>query len=249
MSQRFQLRIATEDDFPEIYSKLWESFENPFQGVLRLFFPILDNNREASLQTCIAGQLEEYRQLQPTITWVKIVDTQDSDKLAAAAKWYFHEKNPHTGPQVGQLVADWYPEGIGREFATLAARQFERPREEMAQRPHAFLHIAFTLPQYRRQGLGRLFMDWGTRIADERGLEAWLDASEFGAPLYALYGFRVVLVNRVKPVPERELSEEEAKEWKHYEDTLLPIDETVMWRPPGGTYVEGETVKPWEIKA
>jgi hypothetical protein len=137
MSQRFQLRIATEDDFPEIYSKLWESFENPFQGVLRLFFPILDNNREASIQTCIAGQLEEYRQLQPTVTWVKIVDTQDGDKLAAAAKWYFYKENPHTGPQVGQLVADWYPEGIGREFATLAARQFERPREQMAQRPHA----------------------------------------------------------------------------------------------------------------
>ena len=91
-------------------------------------------------------------------------------------------------------------------------------------------------------------MDWGTRIADERGLEAWLDASEFGAPLYAQYGFRVVLVNRVKPVPERELLEEEAKEWKHYENTLLPIDETVMWRPPEGRYVEGETVKPWEVE-
>ncbi|KAL2867524.1 putative GNAT family acetyltransferase [Aspergillus lucknowensis] len=247
MVERFQLRIATEDDFPEIYAKLWEAFENPFQGVLRLFFPIVNNDRAESLKACIAGQLDEWRQNQPNLVWVKVVDTHEGgEKLVAAAKWFFYPENPHTGPHVGQVVADWYPEGIGREFATLAARQFERPRETMATRAHAFLHIAFADAEYRGRGLGRLLMDWGTRIADERGLEAWLDASEFGAPLYEKYGFRPITVNRVKPVPQRELSDEEAKEWKFYEETLLPIDEIVMWRPPKGVFVEGETVVPWE---
>jgi hypothetical protein len=84
-------------------------------------------------------------------------------------------------------------------------------------------------------------MRWGVEKADAQGLEAWLDASEFGAPLYKKYGFREVVFNRVKPVPMRQFSDEEQKEWTQCEETFLPINETVMWRPVLGKYVEGET--------
>ncbi|KAL3462067.1 acyl-CoA N-acyltransferase [Aspergillus heterothallicus] len=240
--QRFKLRLVTDDDFPALFSALWHSFENPYQGILRLFFPILDNDRATSLKNCTAGQLEEYHQQQPNVTWITILDTENSDRVAAAAKWYFYDENPFKENE--QHEADWYPEGVGREFATIAAAQFEAPRETMARRRHAFLHIAFTHPAYRRQGLGKMIMEWGLRIADERGLESWLDATEFGAPLYKLFGFRPILVNRVKPVPERDLSADEEEEWEHYTKTLLPIDATVMWRPPKGIFVEGQTVVP-----
>ncbi|KAL4786853.1 acyl-CoA N-acyltransferase [Aspergillus varians] len=244
MQQRFQVRVASEEDFPELIEKLWESFENPYQPILRLFFPILDNDRPRSLQTCIKGQLEEYHQQQPQVTWVKVVDTEANDRIAAATKWYFYDKNPY--PEGGStVVADWYPEGIARELATKAVHLFDGPREQRSRRPHAFLHIAFTVPEYRRQGLGRLFMEWGLRVADERGWEAWLDASKFGRPLYEQFGFRKVLANYVNPMPDRDLSDEEKKEWEVYAKVMLPVDVTVMWRPPKGIYIEGETPMPW----
>ncbi|KAL6231023.1 hypothetical protein BDW75DRAFT_233935 [Aspergillus navahoensis] len=236
--QRFRIHVVTDDDFPSLFSTLWYSFENPYQGILRLFFPILNNDRPTSLESCTAGQLEEYHQQQPNVTWITILDTQNSNCIAAAAKWYFYEENPFKQEEE-QHVADWYPDGVGREFATLAVRQFEMPRERMGRRGHAFLHIAFTHPSYRRQGLGNMFMEWGLRIADERGLESWLDATELGVPLYERFGFRAILVNRVKPVPERQLSAAEEEEWKYYEKTLLPIDVTVMWRPPRGSLSRG----------
>jgi hypothetical protein len=87
-------------------------------------------------------------------------------------------------------------------------------------------------------------MEWGLRIADERGLECWLDATAHGRPLYESYGFRRIIENSVKPVPEREMNDEEWEEWRHFERTLLPIDVTVMWRPPRGEFVEGKTLEP-----
>ncbi|KAL3482412.1 acyl-CoA N-acyltransferase [Aspergillus californicus] len=251
---QFQLHPATEADFPELISTLWESFETPRQGLLRLFFPILDNDRPGSLQTCIAGQLDEVREFQKPgapgeLAWVKIVDTHAQGRIVAAAKWFFYHRDPNEDSHAENpegIVADWYPEGVAREFATSAVRLFERPREEMARRAHAFLHIAFTVPTYRGRGLARMFMEWGLRIADERGLEAWLDASEFGAPLYENFGFRRVLVNAVVPVPGRELGEDERREWEECEAVMLPIVYTLMWRPKGGVFVEG-AVKPWEV--
>ncbi|KAL2803095.1 acyl-CoA N-acyltransferase [Aspergillus granulosus] len=243
-SQRFEIHVVTDTDFPSLFATLWDSFENPYQGILRLFFPVLNNDRPTSLETCTASQLEEYHQQQPNVTWITVVDTLTDNRIAAAAKWYFYDENPFGEQEGGYHEADWYPEGLGREFATLAVRQFEAPREKMARRGHAFLHIAFTHPSYRRQGLGKMFMEWGLRIADERGLECWLDATEFGVPLYAHFGFRAILVNCVKPIPEREISTAEQKEWKYYEETLLPINVTVMWRPPRGVFAEGETVMP-----
>ena len=63
-------------------------------------------------------------------------------------------------------------------------------------------------------------MDWGLKMADERGLEAWLDASEFGAPLYEKYGFRKIGVNPVRPVPGRELSGQGKEVWEACERDL-----------------------------
>ncbi|CEL10610.1 hypothetical protein ASPCAL13727 [Aspergillus calidoustus] len=243
-SQRFKIHIVDDTDFPDLFAALWHSFETPYQGILRLFFPILNNDRETSLANCTSAQLEEYRREQPNVTWITIVDTQQNNRVAAAAKWYFFDQSPFPEGEEVQHVAEWYPEGVGREFASIAAAQFERPREVMGRRGHAFLHIAFTHPSYRRRGLGKMFMEWGLRVADERGLECWLDATAHGRPLYESFGFRPIVENSVKPAPERGMDEKEWEEWRHFERTLLPIDVTVMWRPPHGRFVEGETVEP-----
>lgn len=102
---------------------------------------------------------------------------------------------------------------------------------------------------HRRHGIGKQMINWGLERAESLGLkEAWLDATDDGRPLYVHCGFREVVRVDLDPKPPRELSPAEQKEWETIEKTLLPISGTVMWRPPNGEYVEGVTVKPWEVE-
>ena len=85
-------------------------------------------------------------------------------------------------------------------------------------------------------------MDWGTQKADEMGVEMWLDATEFGVPVYKKHGFVVVHETHVSP----QARENPGEAWKKIDAELQPIVVWQMWRPIGGDYKEGETVKPWE---
>lgn len=93
MQPQFRVEVVSDDDFPELYRALWEAFENPYQGIVRLFFPIHNDDREGSLKACVKSQLEEYHKEQPHVTWIKVVDT-EANKIAAAANGTFTPRTP-----------------------------------------------------------------------------------------------------------------------------------------------------------
>lgn len=139
----FSIEIAKDEDLHELMQVLWTCFENPPQGILRVFFPILNADREASLLTASDGQRDEYKEAYPELIWLKVVDD-ETDKIIAGAKWYFYQRNPFAagpgdtnGHDPLNEEALWYPEGVGRQFATLVMHAFEKPRVLMGQRPHS----------------------------------------------------------------------------------------------------------------
>lgn len=276
----YKIEIAKDEDMYEIMSILWKCFEDPYQPVLRVFFPILNNDREASLITATDGQRQEYKESYPELIWLKVVD-EKTNTIVAGAKWYFFQRNPF-GPKPGESegqdpsseVAVWYPEGVGRDFATLAMHAFEKPRVNMGQKPHScivsppgysslkyrlssifftanitvfqVLNIIFTVPEHRGNGIGRAMMDWGLAKSDELGLESWLNASEFGYPLYQKVGFLTYGSNNVEVAIPEHYTEAQRAEWEHYKKILLPLNNAVMWRPASkGKFIIGETVTPW----
>ena len=103
------------------------------------------------------------------------------------------------------------------------------------------LNIMFTHPEYRGRGVGDLLMAWGVRKADDLGYEMWLNASELGLHLYKKHGF--VVVEQGSPSPP---AEGLSPEWTEMRDRFQVGPVWLMWRPVGGSYVEGETAKPWE---
>lgn len=103
------------------------------------------------------------------------------------------------------------------------------------------LFIVFTHPDYRRKGIGQKFMDWGIAKADEMGVELFLDASPVGRPLYDANGLVEVDKNDIIP---RTNDPDDA--WKAMEKKTGHSTWFLMWRPAGGNYEEGKTVKPWE---
>ncbi|KAJ4128310.1 hypothetical protein NW754_002302 [Fusarium falciforme] len=84
-------------------------------------------------------------------------------------------------------------------------------------------------------------MDWGKQKADEMGVEMWLDAIEYGVPVYKKHGFTIVNINRLQPTKTAP-----GEVWRKIDEELQPMIFWQMWRPAGGSYDEGKSVKPWE---
>lgn len=65
-------------------------------------------------------------------------------------------------------------------------------KEILGTRPYYVLDTLVTLPQHERRGAGSMLVRWGCEKADEAGVEAYLEASPIGAPMYARHGFLAV---------------------------------------------------------
>ncbi|KAJ3579785.1 hypothetical protein NPX13_g777 [Xylaria arbuscula] len=91
--------------------------------------------------------------------------------------------------------------------------------------------------------LRRSAWDWGMKKADEMGVEMFLDSTPVGKPLYEANGFQVVEKTVIVPQTENPDSD-----WKDAEAKIGHSEWWLMWRPAGGNYEEGVTVKPWEKK-
>lgn len=74
------------------------------------------------------------------------------------------------------------------------------------------------------------------------GVEMWLDATPYGKPVYEKHGFVDLGPNPLIPAPRENAGEA----WKEIDQRLQPMVFWTMWRPKGGIYEEGKTVKPWE---
>ena len=46
-----------------------------------------------------------------------------------------------------------------------------------------------THPEHERRGAGSMLVKWGTDIADNKGLKAFVQGSRLGKPLYESHGF------------------------------------------------------------
>ena len=106
------------------------------------------------------------------------------------------------------------------------------------------LNLTVTLPEYRRKGAAELIMRWGTKKADELGLNCFVEASPLGKPLYLKHGFQVVEDWELKPV-----NLEPSEEWMRLARDLLPGMGFFMWRPVGGVYEDGKNMRPWETRS
>lgn len=90
-------------------------------------------------------------------------------------------------------------------------------------------------------------IEYGCRIADEKGLEAFVESTDDGRELYKANSFVIVrsFFLDAKPASEEEGNDPEWVKVKK-EITPEPYRVWLMWRPKGGKFVEGETKFSWE---
>ena len=85
-------------------------------------------------------------------------------------------------------------------------------------------------------------MEWGTKKADEFGLETFVESTLDGKPLYESCGFVTTNGFELKATPP-----EDTDELKKLQQDLLFYG-YFMWRPVGGAFETGKTAIPWEKK-
>lgn len=73
-------------------------------------------------------------------------------------------------------------------------------------------------------------MEWGTKKADELGLESFVESTEDGQALYEAHGFKVFddfHLDAKKDEPDEEFT-------RLTKELALPLHGLYMWRPRGG---------------
>ncbi|KAI0406970.1 acyl-CoA N-acyltransferase [Xylaria palmicola] len=220
--------IDPQVDFPALARCMFESYEDPPQMFFHVFFPAHSAGEEAREEAIkeAAERLKMWHTHDSTSYWQKVVDM-DSGKLAGAALWNMYEENPFA--TVKKSAVTWFPEDGSRLFVEQALDNHARPRSKAAQRPHIYLFIIFTHPNYRRKGVGQLFMDWGIKKSDEANMDIFLDATPHGRPLYDVNGFEYIEENI--NIPKLDNPDDA---WKEIEEKVGPFTFWLMRRSVEG---------------
>lgn len=135
-------------------------------------------------------------------------DTTNGEMIAGARWRYVGPKDENTNTDsanntrprdrtweevdAGLTVAEPYPESNPELFQGLFKLFNKHKREIMGTRPYYVLDTLVTHPDHHRRGAGGLLVQWGCDQADKKGVEAYLEASPMGKPLYERYGFKEV---------------------------------------------------------
>lgn len=123
--------VDLEADFDELMAVMWAAHDDPPQPFFRLFCPIINGDREASLKES-AARLLKWHQHDPLARWLKVVET-SSGKLVGGAWYKIYRENPFAHPE--EEVVDWYPDDSSRDYVGQAIGQMDGPRERKAARP------------------------------------------------------------------------------------------------------------------
>lgn len=62
----------------------------------------------------------------------------------------------------------------------------------MGERKHWYLELVGTRPEWQGKGAAGMLLRWGLERADADGVEAYLEASPKGRPIYEKFGFSEV---------------------------------------------------------
>ncbi|MCJ1393927.1 hypothetical protein MMC18_007473 [Xylographa bjoerkii] len=231
--------ITSSEEFPAVVDCERAAYKTPFNAFDIIYTP-QGLNPAATRDATIKIQWDSHT-TNPASHWLKVVDS-ETGHIAGAALWYIFETDPLAGPDDHRMDAVWWPEGDQRKLINMLFEQFLGPREITMRRPCLLLQICFVHPDYRRRGVGNMLLEWGTKKADERNVEAFVEATDDGKPLYARHGFHFM-----NPIVMDAKVDEPSEQWKALGKQLcLPIVVYFMWRPIGGKFVEGETVIPWK---
>lgn len=132
------------------------------------------------------------------VIFLKCVDTSTGEMIAGARWRYVKPKEEgakeRTWEEVdaGLTIPEPFDESDPDLWEEVFGLMNQSKREILGTRPYYVLDTLVVKGEHERRGAGGMLVRWGCEKADEAGVEAYLEASPMGAPLYARHGFQRV---------------------------------------------------------
>ncbi|KAF1958517.1 hypothetical protein CC80DRAFT_546747 [Byssothecium circinans] len=188
----FKVEKCTEDDMPRFFELVSLAFKNHHEYIDAVF----------PAHTTLAGRIAGAERMlatmktDPNTTFLKVVN--DADEMIAGGKWNIYDKFIPAKPE---LAGDYWPTEDEKDFVRYLFDGYLVPRFKAIEDSKGNL-----------AGAGRLLVKWGTAVADELGVEAVVEAGDYGRGLYEQEGF-IVLENYECPVPDKYQERRKQKLW------------------------------------
>ncbi|KAF1850857.1 acyl-CoA N-acyltransferase [Cucurbitaria berberidis CBS 394.84] len=139
-------------------------------------------------------QVTTMRKEDPTTVYLQAFDG-DTGKMVAFAKWHVFESSEAAAKSSRPLS---FGAGRNKEACQLFfGGMAKRKKEIMGDKPHLYLHMLHTDPEFQGRGAGGMLVDWGSKKADELGLPVYLESSIKGHRFYQKHGFEDVDIFKV----------------------------------------------------
>jgi GNAT superfamily N-acetyltransferase len=180
-----QLHLLQEKDLEEVIRMQHAAFRNP-EGMDMFLFPKPTQSDE-SVAASVARRRDMIFNNKAASSMI-VVDS-DLKKIVACAIWEIYPEE-RTQEQVDALAHQPPPapgsnlEAWEDYFGNLVTQ-----RQKLGTRPIAILISIATHPEHQRRGAAAMLMEQFVKAVDHEGLEAYIEASEMGKPLYARFGF------------------------------------------------------------
>jgi GNAT superfamily N-acetyltransferase len=165
------------------------AFRNPNGiGILLSPNPVPSDEYIASVSDKRRRAMKEQKDTQ----YASVIDTA-TNTVIAFAHWEFAPAQP-TQTELEELSSKPPPppDANADAWNDFFGYLSEQRRKFLGKKRVGFLHVLTTHPDHHRRGAGGLLMKYFLDEVDKEQLEAYLEASEVGKPLYARYGFKPV---------------------------------------------------------
>ena len=131
-----QLRqITSASEVPEVIACYLESFSSPPSGFTGLVSPTIGSGPTADRDRVLNFSTRQWfsHSIDPTSTWLKVVDTEKEDRVVASIRWNIYTKNPFENA-TSKPSAFWFPEGPTRTYTEMVLETLSEIR--MRKHPH-----------------------------------------------------------------------------------------------------------------
>ncbi|KAI8960218.1 hypothetical protein F5Y11DRAFT_272214 [Daldinia sp. FL1419] len=184
----------SDEEIPTSFQLVSKSFghDAPFVDA---YFP---NHDTPSGQARGSERLLAWKQSPEESTFLKATARDDRDGrevIIGLAVWTFMDEAPPADlAEAENDVTEVWPDERDREFMTRLWRDYVGPRSEVVKSSGGkgvyVLELLAVHPDYQRLGAGTALVEWGTKAADERGLQAVVEGTPVARRLYEKCGLR-----------------------------------------------------------
>lgn len=172
------LRPAKASDARDIVDIYFSAFrEDPISLVC---FP---RNNKAIYDFWFNMIVEELNSVDSHFVCVTSSDASGKENVVAFAQW-----NDSSKPLTLNLPT--WPAGSDSEVANSFFGSLSSTHKRLMEgKRHWYLELVATRPEFQGKGAAGMLLRWGLQKVDEEGVEAYLEASPDGKPIYEHFGF------------------------------------------------------------